>query len=262
GGMLTGSGTIMAAGGAAGFNTGLCNSGMCVTGGTVAPVDTLSIQGNYTQTGGVLQFQLAPTGANGKLVVTNTATLGGTSTLGVTVMPGLYGLSTPYTLLTAGAISGQFEQFISSPPLSAFLSLSGPFYDATSVDVTVTRTPFGALAGLTANQRAVGNALEAGYSTTLTGPAATLYTKLLMTGTPDALNQLSGEVHGSVQAVIVDDSRYIRQAVLGRLRQAPYAGGSGAITALGSGGAAPGHRGVRNPPALASPGQEPAFSVP
>ena len=102
----------------------------------------------------------------------DTATLGGT--LGVTVTPGLYGLSTQYTLLSAGAISGQFAQFISSPP-SAFLSLSGPFYDpTTSVDVTLTRTPFGAVAGLTANQRAVGNALEAGYSTTLTGPAATL----------------------------------------------------------------------------------------
>jgi len=42
-----------------------------------------------------------------------------------------------------------------------------------------------------------------------------------MTGTPDALTQLSGAVHGSVQAVIVDDNRYVRQAVLGRLRQAP-----------------------------------------
>ena len=150
-------------------------------------------------------------------------------------MPGLYGLSTQYTLLTAGTISGQFAQFWSSPP-SAFLSLSGPIYTPTSVDVTLTRTPFGALAGLTANQRAVGNALEAGYSTTLTGPAATLYTQLLTTGTSDALTQLSGEIHGSVQAVIVDDSRYVRQAVLGRLRQAPYAGGSGAIAALGSGG--------------------------
>src|SRR5262249_56380591 len=56
------------------------------------------------------------------------------------------------------------------------------------------------------------------------------------TGTPDALSHLPGEVHGSVQSVIVDDSRYIRQAVLGRLRQAPYVGGTGAIAALGSGG--------------------------
>src|SRR5262249_12802266 len=121
--------------------------------------------GTYTQTGGLLQYLLAPGGA-GRITVVNTATLGGT--LGVTVAPGLYGLSTQYTLLTAGAISGQFAQFISSPP-SAFLALSGPFYDPTSVAVTLTRTPFGAVAGLTANQRAVGNALEAGYSTTLTG---------------------------------------------------------------------------------------------
>jgi outer membrane autotransporter protein len=112
--------------------------------------------------------------------------------LGVAVTPGLYGLSTPYTLLSAGTISGQFAQFISSPP-SAFLSLSGPVYSPTSVDVTLTRTPFGAVAGLNANQRAVGNALEAAYATTLTGPAATLYGNLLVTGTPDSLSQLSGE---------------------------------------------------------------------
>ena len=156
---------------------------------TMLPGGTLTT-GFYTQTGGLLQYQLTPGGA-GKITVANTATLGGT--LGVTVTPGLYGLSTQYALLTAGAISGQFAQFISSPPRSAFLSLSGPFYNATSVDVTVTRTPFGALPGLTRNQRAVGNALEGAYSTTLTGPAVTLYTNLLMTGTPDALSQLSGE---------------------------------------------------------------------
>jgi uncharacterized protein with beta-barrel porin domain len=190
GGLLTGGGTI---GGSPNFQ-GPCGNNVCVTvsNGTVAPFGTLNIQGNYTQTGGLLQFQLAPTAADGKLAVTNTATLGGTSTLGVTVMPGLYGLSTQYALVTAGAISGQFAQFISSPP-SAFLSLSAPSYTATSVAVMLTRTPFGAVAGLNANQQAVGNALEGVYRTTLTGPAATLYTNLLMTGTPNALSQLSGE---------------------------------------------------------------------
>ena len=149
--------------------------------------------GTYTQTGGLLQYMLAPGGA-GRITVVNTATLGGTSTLGVTVMPGLYGLSTRYTLLSAGAISGQFAQFISVSPPSAFLSLSGPIYNPDpSVDVTVTRTPFGAVAGLNRNQQAVGNALEGAYATTLTGPAATLYSSLLTTGTPDSLSQLSGE---------------------------------------------------------------------
>ena len=161
---------------------------------TMLPGGTLTT-GFYTQTGGLLQYQLTPGGA-GRITVANTATLGGT--LGVTVTPGLYGLSTQYPLLTAGAISGQFAQFISSP-LSVFLSLSGPFYDATSVDVALTRTPFGAVAGLTENQRAVGNALEGAYSTTLTGPAATLFTNLLMTGTPEALSQLSGEAATGAQ---------------------------------------------------------------
>src|SRR5262245_18064920 len=98
------------------------------------------------------------------------------------VTPGLYGLSTQYTLLTPGAISGQFAQFLSSPP-SAFLSLSGPVYTSTSVGVTLTRTPFNAVAGLTANQLAVGNALEGAHRTTLTGPAKRLYSNLLVTGT-------------------------------------------------------------------------------
>jgi outer membrane autotransporter protein len=151
--------------------------------------------GTYTQTGGLLQFQLAP-GGSGRITVANIATLGGA--LDAAVTPGLYGLSTPYTLITAGAISGRFAQFISSPP-SAFLSLSGPSYTPTSVNVTLTRTPFGAVAGLSANQRAVGNALEGAYATTLTGAAATLYTNLLMTGTPEALSQLSGEGTSAAQ---------------------------------------------------------------
>src|SRR5262249_7051161 len=214
--------------------------------------------GTYTQTGGPVQYAFAPS-ASGRITVVNTATLGGA--LGVTVTPGLYGLSTSYTLLTAGAISGQFAQFMSVSPPSAFLSLSKtPTYTPTSVGVTLTRTPFGALAGLTRNQQAVGNALEAGYSTALTGPAATRDTKLPMRGTPAALTQLSGEVHGSVQAVIVADSRYVRQAVLGRLRQAPYAGGSGAIAALGSGGPTLAY-GESVTDALAYTGKKPSFPI-
>ena len=79
---------------------------------------------------------------------------------------------------------------------------SGPVYNPTSVGVTLTRTPFGAVAGLSANQQAVGNALEGAYATTLTGAAATLYTNLLMTGTPEALSQLSGEGTSATQNAV------------------------------------------------------------
>ena len=51
-----------------------------------------------------------------------------------------------------------------------------------------------------------------------------------------ALDSLSGEVHASTAGVLVDESRYMRGAVLGRLRQAPFDSGAGPLAALGIGG--------------------------
>ena len=50
-----------------------------------------------------------------------------------------------------------------------------------------------------------------------------------------ALDSLSGEVHASTAGVLVDESRYMRGAVLGRLRQASYGGYTG-MAPLASGG--------------------------
>jgi outer membrane autotransporter protein len=186
GGLLTGNGTIVSAGG----NNGVCSTGVCNTGGTVMPVGTLAIKGNYTQSGsGVLAYQLFPTSASGALAVQGTASLGGT--LAATIAPGLYGLSTNYAgLLTASSINGQFVQVIQTS--SAFLTLVTD-YTQTSVDVTLNRTPFGAVPGLSNNQRAVGNALEAAYSTRLTGQQALFYENVLLSPTTNVLTQLSGE---------------------------------------------------------------------
>jgi hypothetical protein len=57
----------------------------------------------------------------------------------------------------------------------------------------LTRTPFGAMPGQTQNQRAVGNFLEANYSTSLTGPAATFFSNLLTGSSVPPFDQLSGE---------------------------------------------------------------------
>ena len=48
-------------------------------------------------------------------------------------------------------------------------------YTPSSVDLTLNRIPFGAVPGLSANQRAVGNALESAYSTSLAGQQAAFY---------------------------------------------------------------------------------------
>jgi uncharacterized protein with beta-barrel porin domain len=184
GGLLTGNGTITAGGG----DTGLCATGVCNIGGTVMPVATLTIEGNYTQTGGMLAYQLSPTSASGTLAVTGTATLGGV--LAVTVMPGLYANSTRYaSVVTGNPVNGQFAEVASS---SVFLPAAAT-YNATSVDLILNRIPFGAVPGLSGNQRAVGNALEASYSTGFTGQQALFYGNILASPTTNVLTQLSGE---------------------------------------------------------------------
>ncbi len=50
-----------------------------------------------------------------------------------------------------------------------------------------------------------------------------------------ALLQLDGEVHASARTVMFGDSVYLREAVLGRMRQASFIGGVGPTAALGVG---------------------------
>ncbi|MBV8512070.1 MAG: autotransporter domain-containing protein [Xanthobacteraceae bacterium] len=190
GGSLIGEGTINSAGG----NTGLCATGVCNTGGIVEPDGgILAIAGNYTQTGGTLAYVLSPAGPTGTLAVQGTGTsgianLGGT--LAVTVTPGLYANATPYrNVLTANVVNGQFAQVTSS---SVFLPAMAT-YNASSVDLTLNRIPFGGVPGLSGNQRAVGNALESSYSTSLTGQQALFYGNILASPTTNVLTQLSGE---------------------------------------------------------------------
>jgi hypothetical protein len=99
------------------------------------------------------------------------ANLGGT--LRPVVQPGLYGSSTIYSgVLTFASSTGRFDS-VTSPSL--FLNASA-VYNPTSVDLVLTRVPFNQLPGGGANARAVGNVLEANYSTSLTGALAGFYT--------------------------------------------------------------------------------------
>ena len=52
----------------------------------------------------------------------------------------------------------------------------------------------------------------------------------------DRLSALSGEIHATVSGVLADDSRYVREAILGRLMQAGYTGGNYQIAALAAAG--------------------------
>src|SRR5262249_60906995 len=107
-------------------------------------------------------------------------------------------------------------------------------YDFDDVFLTLTRnaTSFVDVAQ-TPNQRAVAAALDASPF------GSTLVQSVLLLTAPQAqqaFDALSGEVHASVQSSLMEDSRYMRQAVLGRLRTASYAGDTGTLAMLGIGG--------------------------
>jgi uncharacterized protein with beta-barrel porin domain len=163
------------------------------------PVGVAHLAGDaYVQTvAGTLALRVAANGSNDAL---GTATGGAVTlagTLRTLVQPGLYGNITTYiNVVTSGAaMTTQFDNVVSSSPFFAATAA----YFANNVDLTLTRIPFGSVPGMTPNQRAVGNALEGSYSTTLTGNAATFYGNLLAATSVTALNQLSGEGTSATQ---------------------------------------------------------------
>jgi len=150
----------------------------------------LAFAGAFTQTAqGTLALRVDNTGAHDGLAADGAVNLNGT--LRAVLQPGLYQSSTTYVSVVQNTapIAGQFASVTSS---SAFFNAVAT-YNATSVDLTLTRYGFGAAPGETSNQRAVGNALEAGYATSLSGTAAAFYANLLQAGSVRVLDALSGE---------------------------------------------------------------------
>jgi outer membrane autotransporter protein len=87
----------------------------------------------------------------------------------------------------------------------------------------------------TRNENAVATALDAGpFTNPLVNALLTQATSVA--ATQQAFDALSGEVFGSVQNAQAVQSQFTRDAVLGRMRQASYAGAPGAVGALSFGG--------------------------
>ena len=112
--------------------------------------------------------------------------------------------------------------------LSAVLGLA-PSYDANHVYLTVAQTRPLTAAGGTPNEVAT----LAGVQSLAPQASGAAYTVLANLPTDAALraaaDQLSGEIHASTQGVLLENSRYLRDAVTARLRQA----GAGTANAAG-----------------------------
>lgn len=198
-----------------------------------------TVDGKFTQTSsGTLGLRVNAAGQSDFLTA-RSVNLGGT--LLAIMQPGNYANVTKYlgVVQSTAAITTQF----STVETSSSFFLANATYNADTVDLTITREQFGLVPGLTPNERAVGNALEAGFEAgASSGPGESIYAALF--GLPSlqqaafAYDQLSGEIHASAQSVMLDQSLYAREAMLWRMRQFGFGGTDGALISLGSGGPA------------------------
>ncbi|MCQ1781372.1 autotransporter domain-containing protein [Neorhizobium galegae] len=208
--------------------------------GTLAPGNsrgTLTIDGNLVLDHGArYEVEVVPGTALSDLVkVTGSATLNG-GTVAHVGMTGAYTLTSTYTILTAsGGVTGAFDGVTSN---FAFLD-PALGYTQNAVTLSLKRNGIGFVeAGTTRNQRATAEALD-----TL-GFGNPLYDKVVQLDTPTArtaFDQLSGEIHASAIAGLIEESRFVRNAATDRIRAAfGDVGASIAPTvAYGAHGAAP-----------------------
>ncbi|RWN44658.1 MAG: autotransporter outer membrane beta-barrel domain-containing protein [Mesorhizobium sp.] len=139
-----------------------------------------------------------------------------------------------YTVLTAnGGLTGTFNN-VTGATSTPFLSVTDT-YDANNAYLDVTKVRDFADAGLTPNQIATGEGLDS-----LTGGAVFNAVAGLATDAEAqaAFDQLSGEIHASAKGMLVEDSRFVRDAATSRIRAAFGDVGAAAlpVMAYGEGG--------------------------
>lgn len=187
--------------------------------GTVAPgnsIGTLNVAGNIGfSAGSIYEVEANAAGQADKILATGAATINGGS-VKVLAGAGNYAAATTYTILTAaGGVTGSFTSGVTSNLAFLDPTLS---YGPTSVFLTLTRndTGFGQV-GMTRNQISTGSGVES------LGAGAAVYDAVLNLSDAQAraaFDQLAGEVHASARRVMVEDSRFAREAAIDRLRAA------------------------------------------
>ncbi len=185
--------------------------------GNIAPgnsIGTLNVTGPYVQaTGSSYTVELNPTTSD-LINVTGAATIQAGAGVVVIGAPGVYTLGKRYTILTAsGGVTGQYTSLSDNLPFVDFALASNA--NNIFLDVTRSSVSFQEIAQ-TRNQRAAATGAE-----TL-GPGNRVFDAAVMLDGPNALRAfdlLSGEIHASVTGTLLEDSRFVRDAVNGRLRQ-------------------------------------------
>ncbi|MFT8671506.1 autotransporter domain-containing protein [Acetobacter orientalis] len=194
------------------------------TGSTIRPggnsVGTLNVAGDYQQnSGSTYAVQVVPgTNTSDLISITGAATLNSGAILSVSKsQPGNYTLDTKYRVLTAeGGVSGTYA-LTGDTAVSAFYALDTT-YDANNVYLEVFQKNSFTDQADTRNQTETANGLDS-----LPNDSVVKNTVgSLPTGDQarQAFDSLSGEIHASARTALLQDSFYIRDAAIERLRSA------------------------------------------
>ena len=241
-----GSGATLGGHGAVG-NATILSDGVLSPGNSIG---TLTVNGDLALApGSALEIEIASNGASDRVDVAGTATVSGSNVSVTTIDPETsYQNGQLYQILTAdGGVSGEFSGVVSN---SAFLDMSLAYTD-TAADLKIClktgcpkpvepEQPSPALfttVAQTRNQLATAGGLD---TLAQTGSSLALYNTLLMLSADEAraaFDSLSGEAYASAKGVLINDSRFIRNAALGRLQQAFGGAPATAINALSYAGA-------------------------
>jgi outer membrane autotransporter protein len=200
---------------------GIVGNVWALAGSTIAPggsIGTLSVFGDYVQDAtSTLQIELTSTGSTDLVDATGAATLASGAKLNVTKTDApRYVLGTRYTVLAApGGVTGTFT-LSGQTQVSAFINVVDN-YDATHAYLDVLQTRSFAAAAFTPNQFAAGTAADTG--------TGVLYNALVYLPTDGeaqaAFDAISGEIYATTTSWSYEDSRFVREAVIGALNAKP-----------------------------------------
>ncbi|KQW86263.1 hypothetical protein ASC89_00880 [Devosia sp. Root413D1] len=227
GGQLGGTGTL----GTAGSTVTIAAGGVHAPGNSIG---TQIIAGNYVNHG-TLSVEAEPTGAD-KLVVADTVDISG-ATLELLLSPATASswdiFNGPFTLIdkqSAGAVTGMFGSVTQNLLfLDATLDYAGGDGNDVTLELQRNDIAFAEL-GSTPNQVATAAAID-----TL-GGGNPVWTSIALTGDEDVVrasfDALSGELHASLKSALIEDSRFVRDAMNDRLRSAFDTAGASYIPVL------------------------------
>ncbi|MBN9547923.1 MAG: autotransporter domain-containing protein [Alphaproteobacteria bacterium] len=224
--VLGGSTTVLSGGILAGHGTVGSGAGSVVTigaGGILAPgnsAGTLTVNGDLAMDAGShLVAEIDAAGAD-RVAVSGAGDITGA----VLDVSGQGVRAGRYTIVTAaGGLTGTFGSVTGTGPISSFLGITNS-YDANNAYLDVLRVRDFADAGLTRNQKATAAGVQSLSGDDPLYAGSPLYDAILHLSTDaaarDAFDQVSGEVHASAKTALIEDSRFLRDAVDDRIRAA------------------------------------------